>query len=214
MDAVVIGGTGATGRELVRALLRDERFKSVNVLVRRSYFDAHPKLKEVVVDFDRLEMEDYRKYIDADVAFSCLGTTLKDAGSKDEQWKVDHDYQLRFASVAKYHNVGSFVLLSSVGANPKSMFFYARMKGVLENNIRKLDFKQLLIIQPGGIDRPNTTRKGEKLMIGVIKAFNSMGLFKSYRPIGTDRLAQAMIDSFFKYRDETVKVVSLKEIGY
>lgn len=209
MKAIVIGATGATGKELVRALLNDDRFDQVTALVRKPYFEAHPKLNELIVDFEKLE--NYKDAIQGDVAFSCLGTTLQDAGSKEAQWKVDHDYQLKFASIARENKVRSFVLLSSIGANPKSSFFYPRMKGVLEQNLQKLFFDQLVIIQPGGIDRPNSTRKGEKLMISTLKAFNSIGLFKSYKPISPDRLAQAMIKVYYQFK-EPLKIVSLKEM--
>ena len=209
MKAIVIGGTGATGGELVAQLLEDPRFGTVTVLVRRAFFSKNPKLKEVVVDFEKLN--DYRNDILGDVAFSCLGTTLKDAGSKDAQWRVDHDYQLEFAKMAKGNGVESFVLISAMGANADSSIFYNKMKGTLEQNLRKVDFSQLLILHPGGIDRPNSTRVGEKIMMKVLKAFNAIGLFKGYEPIPTNRLAKAMIASFFGFK-EKYKVVSLKEI--
>src|SRR5690606_4983984 len=186
MKAIVIGGTGATGKELVAQLLEDNRFDAVIVLVRRNFFSQQAKLTEIVVDFEKLS--DYKAYIQGDVAFSCLGTTLKDAGDKDAQWRVDHDYQLEFASMAKASGVESFVLLSAFGANAKSSLFYNKMKGTLEENIGKLNFARLLILHPGGIERPGSDRKGEKAMMKFLKAFNAIGLFKGYEPISTKRL--------------------------
>lgn len=209
MKAIVIGGTGATGKELVAQLLEDSRFDAVTVLVRRPFFNAHPNLKEIVIDFEKLT--DYQDEIRGDVAFSSLGTTLKDAGSKEAQWRVDHDYQLEFAQLAKSNGVNSFVLLSAYGANTKSSFFYNRMKGTLEENMQKLDFHQLVILHPGGIERPDTTRKGEKIMMKALRAFNAIGIFKGYEPISTQRLAKAMIASYFKFKEKH-KIVSLKEI--
>jgi len=209
MKAIVIGGTGATGKELVAQLLEDNRFDAVIVLVRRNFFSQQAKLTEIVVDFEKLS--DYKAYIQGDVAFSCLGTTLKDAGSKDAQWRVDHDYQLEFASIAKANGVGSFLLLSAFGANAKSFLFYNKMKGSLEENIKKLNFTQLVILHPGGIERPDSDRKGEKAMIKLLKAFNAIGLFKRYEPLSTKRLAKAMIASYFKFKEKQ-KTVILKEI--
>ncbi|MBD1432558.1 NAD(P)H-binding protein [Sphingobacterium sp. DN00404] len=209
MKAIVIGGTGATGKELVAQLLEDNRFDAVTVLVRRDFFSQQAKLTEIVVDFEKLS--DYKAYIQGDVAFSCLGTTLKDAGSKDAQWRVDHDYQLEFASIAKASGVESFLLLSAFGANAKSSLFYNKMKGSLEENIKKLNFTQLVILHPGGIERPDSDRKGEKAMIKLLKAFNAIGLFKRYEPLSTKRLAKAMIASYFKFK-ERQKTVILKEI--
>lgn len=209
MKAVVIGGTGATGKELVAQLLEDPRFDAVTVLVRRLYFSQHPKLTEVVVDFEKLNS--YSDMIRGDVAFSTLGTTLKDAGSKAAQWRVDHDYQLEFATIAKANAIESFVLMSAFGANANSSFFYNKMKGELEQHIKTLNFPQLVILHPGGIERPNSTRKGEKIMMKALKVFNALGLFRGYEPIPTNRLAKAMITSFFRFK-EKCKVVSLKEI--
>lgn len=209
MKAVVIGGSGATGSELVRQLLGDSRFEQVIVLARRPYFEKRANLLEVVVDFEKLEQ--YEDQIQGDVAFSCLGTTLKNAGSKDAQWRVDHDYQLKFASIAKANGVESFVLLSAIGANENSSFFYNKMKGTLENNIGELGFRQFVVLHPGGIERPNSDRAGEKVFIGLLKIFNAVGLFKGYEPISTNRLAKAMLASYFQFK-ETHKIVKLDEI--
>lgn len=209
MNAIVIGGTGATGKELVNQLLSDSRFEKITVLVRRSYFDKQAKLKEIVVDFENLE--NYKDFVQGDVAFSCLGTTLKDAGSKDAQWRVDHDYQFEFATIAKDNGVGGFVLISAFGANAESSLFYNKLKGKLERNIQTLNFNQFVILRPGGIDRPNSTRKGEKIGVKFIKALNKIGLFKRYQPISVERLAKAMIASYFRYKT-SFKIVMLKEI--
>lgn len=209
MKAIVIGGTGATGKELVTQLLEDPGFDEITLLVRRPFFGQHPKLKEIVIDFENLKK--YKDIIQGDVAFSCLGTTLREAGSKNAQWRVDHDYQLEFASIAKDNGVESFVLLSAFGANAKSSFFYNKMKGTLEQNIRELNFRQFVILHPGGIERPNSTRKGEKIAINFIKALNAIGLFKGYEPLPTHRLAKAMIAAYFKF-STGYKVVAVKEI--
>ena len=209
MKAIIIGGTGATGKEVVKQLLEDGRFDTVTALVRRPYFDPHPKLTEIVVDFENLA--NHADAIRGDIAFSCLGTTLKDAGSKDAQWRVDHDYQLEFARIAHANGVESFILLSAFGADAKSRIFYSRMKGTLEENLKQLDFQHLLILHPGGIERPDSTRTGEKTMIKILKAFNAIGLFTGYAPLHTTRLAKAMIASVFEFREKH-KVVSLKEI--
>lgn len=209
MKAVIIGGSGATGRELVKQLLEDPRFEEVIVLVRRRYFGELTKLTQVVVDFEKLKQ--YEDQIQGDVAFSCLGTTLKSAGSKDAQWRVDHDYQLAFASIAKANGVESFILLSAVGADESSSFFYNRMKGTLENNIRKLGFLQFIVLQPGGIERPHSDRLGEKIFIKLLKLFNAIGLFRGYAPITTSRLATAMIAAYVKFK-EKYKIVHLHEI--
>lgn len=209
MKAVIIGGTGATGRELVKHLLDDSRFEQVIALVRRPSFDPHPKLTEEIVNFEQLEK--HKNSIQGDIAFSCLGTTLKDAGNKTNQWRVDHDYQLEFAKLAKSNGIERFVLLSAFGADVNSSFFYNKMKGVLEQNIQQLNFDQLIILHPGGIERPGSTRTNEKIMIKALKAFNAIGLFTNYSPVTTHELAKAILNSTFS-DSKKYKIVSLKEI--
>src|SRR5690606_16663925 len=99
----------------------------------------------------------------------------------------------------------------SFGANANSSFYYNKMKGTLEQNMKKLNLSQLVILHPGFIERPNSTRMGEKTIITALKFFNAIGLFKGYEPLPTNRLAKAMIASFFEFK-EKLKIVSLKEI--
>lgn len=210
MKAVVIGATGATGRELVLQLLADKRVDSVTVLVRRSFFTADPKLLEVVVDFDKLE--DFSSYIIGDIAFSTLGTTLKAAGSKEAQWVVDYDYQLKFAALSKINHINTFVLLSSAQASIHSRFYYTKMKGLLEEAVKALNFPKLIIVRPGPIDRPNTDRRAEKITIKMLNFFNKLGFLKPYKPISTMTLAKAIVESAFEDKQGLVDEYNPKEI--
>ncbi|MCY4779039.1 NAD(P)H-binding protein [Sphingobacterium sp. UT-1RO-CII-1] len=209
MKAIVLGATGATGRELVDLLLRDERFEKIIVLTRREYFEPHERLQEVIIDFDK--MEDYAPYMQGDIAFSCLGTTRKIAGSKDAQWKVDHDYQLLFAKLCYANHVERFVLLSAVGVQEKSVFFYNKMKGTLESNIKKIDFPYLTIVQPSVIRRPESERFLELMMEQTLLLFNKFGVLKGYRPITTRDLASSMI-FFGLTATEHLNIVTVKMI--
>lgn len=191
MKAIVIGGSGATGKYLVKRLLADDRFDEIVLLLRKPTADADPKLKQVIVDFDKLD--EYAEQIKGDVAFSCLGTTLKDAGSKEAQWKVDYDYQYNFAKIARQNGVTTFVLMSAQNADAKSSFFYSRMKGELEQSIEALGFDKLIIVQPGLLLRPDTDRLVEKLSVKMLSAVNKAGLLKQYAPTHVDQVAAAMI---------------------
>lgn len=208
MIAIVIGATGATGKFLVQELINDSNYHEIVILVRRKTNISHSKVNEIIVDFDQLEK--YSEYIIGDVAFSCLGTTLKDAGSKEKQRIIDYDYQLKFAEIASQNQVNSFVLVSSMNADSNSNFFYPKIKGELEVAIKKLNFEQLIIFQPGFLLRPNSDRSGEVLGVKVIGFFNSIGLFKKYKPLKVEDLAKSLIRSVQKYPKTKITINTLK----
>ena len=193
MKALVIGATGATGKDLVKQLLQDIDFEQVDIFVRKPTDIQNEKLKTHVVNFEK--PEDWKNLVNGDVVFSCLGTTLKDAGSKDAQRKVDFDYQYEFAKAAKENDVDDYILVSAYGANPKSKIFYSKMKGELEEAVKKLHFNKITIFKPGMLERKDSERTGEVLGSRIIKFANTLGLFESQKPLPTDVLAKAMINS-------------------
>jgi len=193
MQALVIGATGATGKDLLDLLLRDNAFHQVAVFVRRNLDLQHEKLKVHIIDFDKPEQ--WKHLVKGDVLFSCLGTTLKAAGSKAAQWKIDYDYQYNFAKAARENNVHTYVLVSSDFASPNSRVFYSRMKGQLEVAVKDLGFPKLIIFNPPVLVRKNSDRTMEVAGWKIIKLLNKIGLFRSQTPLATEILAQAMINS-------------------
>ena len=190
MKGLIIGATGATGKDLLAKLLEDDTYSEVHCFVRKPMSISHPKLHAHVVDFDTPEA--WSDLLHGDVAFSCLGTTLAVAGSKDAQWRVDYDYQYAFAEHCKNNEVPTFVLVSAAGAKAQSKLFYNRMKGALEEAVKKLNFPRLLIFQPSILIRPNSDRGAENFTVKAIHFLNKIGLFKRYRPMPTNVLAQRM----------------------
>lgn len=190
MKALVIGSTGATGKDLVNVLLNDPAFTQVVSFVRRPGNASHPKLQEIVTDFDRLDA--VAAHITGDVWFSCLGTTLKTAGSKEKQWHIDYEIPVQFATIAKANGIPGMVLLSAYGASPTSKVFYSNMKGKLEAAIDELGFERFIIFRPGLLLRKDTDRMGERLSAGVLTFLNAIGLVKKFRPLPTELLAAKM----------------------
>lgn len=190
MKALIIGATGATGKDLVTLLLNDNAYTEVHCFVRKPMSISHPKLHAHVVDFDTPEA--WADLLHGDVAFSCLGTTLAVAGSKDAQWRVDYDYQYAFAEHCKNNGVPTFVLVSAAGAKAQSKLFYNRMKGALEEAVKKLNFPRLLIFQPSILIRSNSDRSGENFTVKAFKFLNKLGILKRYRPMPTAVLAARM----------------------
>ena len=190
MKALIIGATGATGKDLVTQLLADDTYSEVHCFVRKPLALSHPKLHTHVVDFETPEA--WADLLRGDVAFSCLGTTLAVAGSKEAQWRVDYDYQYNFAEHCHQNGVPTFVLISAAGAKAVSKLFYNRMKGQLEDAVKALSFPSLLLFQPSILIRSNSDRNGENFTVKVIAFLNKLGLFKRYRPMPTTVLAQKM----------------------
>lgn len=190
MKALVIGATGATGKDLVEVLLKDVEYTRIVIFVRRPTGIAHPKLTEVLTDFDNLGS--VSEHINGDVWFSCLGTTLKAAGSKDKQWHIDYEIPLKFAGIAKTNGVPCAVLLSAYGASANSSVFYSKMKGKLEEDIDKLGFEQYIIFRPGLLLRKDTDRFGERISAGILNALNSIGLIRRFKPMPTSTLAEKL----------------------
>lgn len=191
MKAIIIGATGATGKDLVNLLLKDTVFDTISVFVRHPLDISDPMIETHIVDFDK--MDTWKADIQGDVLYSCLGTTLKAAGSQEAQWKVDYDYQLNFARYAHDNGVETLVLMSSMGADPKSSVFYMKMKGQLEDAIKSLQFANMIIVRPPSLIRRNTDRWSEKLGVPVLKLVNKIGIMRQMAPMTTDAVAKAML---------------------
>lgn len=209
MRALLIGATGATGKDLLELLLNDDSFHQVDIFVRRDLDIQHNKLKIHVIDFGK--QEQWQHLVKGDVLFSCLGTTLKAAGSKEAQWKVDYDYQYLFAKFAKENNVNNYVLVSSDFASPNARFYYPKMKGHLEEAVKALGFPKLSIFKPPILIRKNSDRTMEVAGLKVIQFFEKIGISRSQKPLPTEILAQAMINSA-KSRENGILTIKGKAI--
>jgi uncharacterized protein YbjT (DUF2867 family) len=196
----LVGATGLTGRDTLRELLASEEVARVVAWVRRPTGTSHAKLSERVVDFERLEAAfasaraPGRASIPApeevvDAAICCLGTTIKAAGSKERFRRVDHDYVLAFARAAKMAGARTFVVVTALGADSSSAFFYNRVKGDVEEDLTSLAFDSLVIARPSLlVGERSESRLGEQLM-GPIARF----LPARYRAITSACVARALV---------------------
>lgn len=191
MKALVLGATGAIGKDLVSQLLQDEAFDRVDIFVRREVPASSDKLVVHVVDFDHPEQ--WAGELTGDVLFSTLGTTIRAAGSQPAQWKVDYTYQLQAAQSARKNGVPVYVLVSSVGADARSRIFYSKMKGALDRDVQALGFEGCFILRPPSLIRKGSDRLGEKIGVVALRAFNAIGLMRNFTPMPTEAVAAAMI---------------------
>jgi hypothetical protein len=211
LKAIVIGATGATGRELIKKLLQNSVIKHILVFTRKKLDVSNPKLDVHVINF--AEIDKYRNIIKGDILFSALGTTLKDAKSKTKQFEVDYTYQYNLAKISSENNVKTLSLVSSSGANENSLFFYPRIKGLLESSVKQLNFENIQIYQPPFLIRQSDVMRGnEKIGIFIFKALNSVGIFNSLKPLPVSRLAEKMVDEALKKHPKRVMVFKNKDI--
>ncbi|PTN10244.1 NAD(P)H-binding protein [Mangrovibacterium marinum] len=191
MKALIIGATGLVGSELTRLLLADNFFSEVIVFGRRSCGINHPKLKEYLINFD--EPEQWREHVRGFVLFSALGTTLKQAGSKANQYRIDYQYQYEFAAIAAQHNVRHYVLVSSSGANANSRFFYPKIKGQLEEAVLQLDLPNITIFRPSLLLGKRAEKRLAESIAQRIMPCLTRFIFRKYRPIPATTVARAML---------------------
>jgi uncharacterized protein YbjT (DUF2867 family) len=197
---LLAGGTGLIGSEVQNYLLDQDGILELHSLVRRPSGTSHERLFEHVVDFDHLEA--IKSLEGLDTVFCCLGTTMKKAGSREAFRKVDYEYPLALAKLAKAAGATTFVLVSSMGANSHSAFFYSRVKGDIEDAIGKLHFKSTIIVRPSLLlgDR-NEKRLGEDIGKVFMKLIPYTGRLKNYKPIYGRQVAKAMVKAAAEFKE-------------
>ncbi|MEE2876603.1 MAG: oxidoreductase [Candidatus Neomarinimicrobiota bacterium] len=189
-SALVLGASGLVGSEILQLCLRSDVYDQVIVPVRSPLGIDHHKLSEKVIKFDMPPWEDL---FPVDHVYCCLGTTIKKAGSQANFRKVDYDYPMAFAIAAKKWHSAVFSVVTASGSNTKSNFFYNRVKGELEENLKKLTLNSTLVFQPSLLvgDR-NEFRLGEKIGKGVAMLTSWMTPL-SLRAVKGKSVAKAMV---------------------
>jgi uncharacterized protein YbjT (DUF2867 family) len=193
MKAIIIGATGLVGNLILKEILNDKDFSEVRIFVRRPTGLTNPKLKEFVnpmKDIDNLSSE-----IQGDVLFNALGTTIKQAGSQEEQQRIDRDLPIAFAGIASLNGVKTLLNISSAGANIKGGF-YLKTKAEMENGTEKLFQGTVFHFRPGFlIGKRKDFRFVEKFAFGFMRAIDPIlwGSFKKYRSMPAEKLAKAMV---------------------
>jgi len=194
--ANVIGATGLVGKQLVQLLLENQSFEKVRIFVRRDSGIQHPKLEQQIIDFR--DEKTWAKQLTGNVLFSALGTTLKQAGSKEKEYEVDFTFNLNFAQKAKENGIENYVLVSSIGANAKSPIFYTRMKGELDEAVTKLNFKNLAILRPSSLSGERKEKRPAEIISIPVLRFLTRFVLKKYRPVKDETVAKAMINAVLK----------------
>jgi uncharacterized protein YbjT (DUF2867 family) len=193
--AVVLGATGLTGNILLKMLLEDERYGQVTVFGRNSCNIKHPKLEEYIIDL--FELSHYANKFKADEVFCCIGTTKAKTSNKEIYTKIDYGIPVEAAKLCKANEIGTFVVISALGAKKKSKIFYNRIKGKMEVAVLEQQIPNTYILQPSLISgKREEFRLGEYVFNALMSLFKPMfrfGGLKRYKPIAPETIAKCMI---------------------
>jgi len=189
--ALILGSTGFIGNHLLNLLVQDEQYKEVIVIVRKKLPITNPKIRQIVVE-DLAHMEKHRECFHVEDVFCCLGTTMKKAKTRERFKQVDYELPYLSASIAKQEGVERFLLVSAMGADVHSRFFYNRVKGEVEKAIQELHLPAFYIFRPSLLLGKRTEfRLGERISGWISQPFSFL-LKQKYRPIRAADVATAM----------------------
>ena len=214
MIAVIVGSTGMVGSILLAKLLNDDEITEVISVSRKSLHIENKKLHEILIT-DLAELYNHQAELKGDIYFCCLGTTIKDAGSRENFKKVDYESVVAFGKIAKANNARAFIVISAYGASPKSLFFYSRVKSETENALRQLGLQSLIIFRPSLLigDR-KSFRLGEKISVAIMKVITPLlpkALKKRIMTYATD-LAEKMLVEGKSLHEDSVRIIEAPEI--
>ena len=189
---MLVGATGLVGHCVLQQALEDARVHQV-VAPTRSALSPHPKLLNPLGDFDQWPVDAEWWAVDAVVC--TLGTTIKVAGSQAAFYRVDHDYPLQVARLARQHGAKAYALNSALGADPASRVFYSRTKGELERDLQTLGYGSLTCVRPGLIGgERQQERPAEQLAVRLSTWLQPL-LPRRYRVVPADRIAHHLLEA-------------------
>lgn len=199
--AIITGATGLTGKSLVKLLIQNKEYKKIILLVRKKLDISEPLVEQVIFDYDKLIPQDKLK---ADEMYCCLGTTIRKAGSKENFKKVDLNYVVNTAQLAFEMGVKKFAVVSAMGADTKSLFFYNRVKGEMERQVQEIGFETCAVLRPSLI-----TGKRDEFRLGEWQAKMIMQIFSflipaKYKAVKAEKIAMAMINALKEKKGNVV----------
>ena len=192
--AIVFGSTGLIGGHLVNQLIQDNYYTKIKIFVRSQTSINNEKVEVINIDFNNLK--NHKTEITGDDCFFCIGTTKQNSPDKNDYQRVELDIPKEIAQIAKANSVKSFIFISSIYANPNSSGNYVKFKGLVEEELKRLNFSKLGILRPSFLmGKRKENRVGEKIGIFAFSALSPLlfGPFKKMRPISSENVAKAMI---------------------
>ena len=213
--ALLFGSSGLIGSNLLDNLINNNNYNKIKIFVRGLPSINNSKVEVIKTDF--LDLDTLKENLIGDDCFFCIGTTHKDTPDKNEYRRIEYDLPVHLAKIAKFNSINNFIYVSSIGANPKASSTYLKNKGQAEEELKKIGFSNLSIIQPSFlVGNRKAFRISEALGIPVMKFLSLffLGGFKKYTPINVEIVVKAMIKiASEKYNEETYLSDRLQEVG-
>ena len=189
--AIILGATGLTGKILLNMLLADSTFERIKLFSRSSVHIDNPKIEEYLIDM--LALEDHSENFKGDVVFCCIGTTNAKTPDKNMYSRIDYGIPIAAARLSMDNKINTFIVISAMGADPKSKVFYNKTKGEMERDVLQYKIENTYILQPSLIGGNRTeARIGERfaqLMMGSLAFL----IPKKYKIIHPESIARAML---------------------
>ena len=192
--ALIFGSSGLVGKNLLSQVINNPNYSKIKIFVRSSPDISDRKIEIINTDFKDLEI--IKNLITGDDCFFCIGTTKKNSPDKSEYRRVELDLPKKIAQISKSNNVKSFIFVSSGFADPKNSGDYLKFKGLVEEEIKSLNFEKIGILRPSFLlGNRKENRVGEKIGIFIFKLLSPLfvGPFKKMKPIHSEIVAKAMI---------------------
>ncbi|MEI7978689.1 MAG: NAD-dependent epimerase/dehydratase family protein [Bacteroidota bacterium] len=210
--AIIVGSTGLVGSHLLELLTNNSNYSSIKVIVRKTSNNRIRKVNELVVNFNHLSL--VKNDLIGDDVFCCLGTTIKNARSKEAFKKVDYEYCVSIAQLCFENGAKNFYIVSALGANKNSSVFYNKVKGEMEEVISKIGFNSIYIFQPSLLlGNRKEFRLGEKIAQFIFKPLSKImiGSLKKYAAIESNKVAYAM-NYFSNNNKQGVHIISNEQM--
>ena len=213
--ALLFGSSGLIGSNLLDNLINNNNYNKIKIFVRGLPSINNSKVEVIKTDF--LDLKTLKENLIGDDCFFCIGTTHKDTPDKNEYRRIEYDLPVHLAKIAKLNSINNFIYVSSIGANPKASSTYLKNKGQAEEELKKIGFSNLSIIQPSFlVGNRKAFRISEALGIPVMKFLSLffLGGFKKYTPINVEIVVKAMIKiASENYNEQTYLSDRLQELG-
>ena len=213
--ALLFGSSGLIGSNLLDNLINNNNYNKIKIFVRGLPSTNNSKVEVIKTDF--LDLDTLKENLIGDDCFFCIGTTHKDTPDKNEYRRIEYDLPVHLAKIAKFNSINNFIYASSIGANPKASSTYLKNKGQAEEELKKIGFSNLSIIQPSFlVGNRKAFRISEALGIPVMKFLSLffLGGFKKYTPINVEIVVKAMIKiASENYNEQTYLSDRLQELG-